>query len=160
MLPYSPPDDLNDIGPAGKAIALRFNFQNCITGQNLWADAVQAYLASISWADSQIGRLLAALQASPHATNTTIVLWSDHGFHVGEKFHWMKEALWEHATRVPFLVSQPGQTAGTSVDACVSLQDMVPTLLDYTGVAPAYPMAAAVCGRWSITRPPPGLPPS
>jgi arylsulfatase A-like enzyme len=119
---------------------LKFNFHNCITRQGLWADAVQAYLASISWTDSQLGRLIAALDASPHADNTIVVLWSDHGFHLGEKFHWHKLALWERATRVPLLVRSAGQTAGTSIGACVSLRDLAPTLLAACGVTPAYPM--------------------
>jgi arylsulfatase A-like enzyme len=139
-LPPAPPDDLNDLGPAGRAAALKFNFHNCITRQGLWADAVQAYLASISWTDSQLGRLIAALDASPHADNTIVVLWSDHGFHLGEKFHWHKLALWERATRVPLLVRSAGQTAGTSIGACVSLRDLAPTLLAACGVTPAYPM--------------------
>lgn len=140
ILPAGPADDLNDLGPAGKAIALKFNFHQCITSQNLWADAVQGYLASISWVDTQVARLLAALDSSPHAANTLVVLWSDHGFHLGEKFHWHKLALWERCTRVPFLVRQPGQKARVDVDACVSLRDMTPTLLDYCGVSPAYAM--------------------
>ncbi|GAA0743946.1 sulfatase [Ideonella azotifigens] len=139
-LPEAPADDLDDLGPAGRAIALQWNFHQCITKQNLWADAVQAYLASISWVDEQIGRLIAALDASPHANNTMVVLWSDHGFHLGEKFHWHKEALWERSTHVPFLMRRPGQATSVRQRACVSLRDMVPTLLDYCRAAPAYPM--------------------
>lgn len=140
ILPNPPADDLDDLGPAGRALALKFNFHDCITRQNLWADAVQAYLASISWVDEQVGRLIAALEASPHAATTNVVLWSDHGFHLGEKFHWHKQALWERSTRVPFLFKPATQSTGTSVSACISLRDMVPTLLDYAGVSPAYPM--------------------
>ena len=139
-LPRPPDDDLSDLGPAGRALALKFNFHDCITRQDLWADAVQAYLASISWVDYQVGRLMAALAASPHAANTTVVLWGDHGFHLGEKFHWHKQALWERSTRVPFLIRAPGQTAGQRVGACVSLRDMVPTLLDYAQAPAAYPL--------------------
>jgi arylsulfatase A-like enzyme len=140
QLPPAPPDDLDDLGPAGKATALAFNFHQCITGQNLWADAVQAYLASISWVDTQLARLIAALDASAYADNTIVVLWSDHGFHLGEKFHWHKLALWERCTRVPMLIRTPGQVAGQTVEACVSLRDLTPTLLDYCSVSPAYAM--------------------
>ena len=140
VLPQAPPDDLDDLGPAGRELALMWNFHDCITRQNLWADAVQAYLASISWVDSQVARLIAALDASPYAANTTVVLWSDHGFHLGEKFHWHKQALWEHSTRVPFLIRRPAQTASVRQSACVSLVDMTPTILDYCGASPAYPM--------------------
>lgn len=139
-IPNPPADDLDDLGPAGQALALKFGFHDCITRQNLWADAVQAYLASISWVDTQVARLVAALDASAHAANTVVVLWSDHGFHLGEKFHWHKQALWERSTRVPFLIRSPGQAAGVRESACVSLRDMAPTLLDFAGVTPAYPM--------------------
>lgn len=139
-IPQPPDDDLNDLGPTGKAIAERWDFHNCITRQGLWADAVQAYLASISWVDSQVGRLINALNNSPHANNTMIVLWSDNGFHLGQKFHWMKQALWEESTRVPFLISLPKQTSSVRQSACVSLRDMTPTILDYCQVAPSYPM--------------------
>jgi arylsulfatase A-like enzyme len=126
VLPPAPPDDLDDLGAAGKAIALQFNFHKCITDQNLWADAVQAYLASISWVDSQLARLIAALDASAYADNTIVVLWSDHGFHLGEKFHWHKLALWERSTRVPLLVRQPGQSRRADVQSLVSLRDVTP----------------------------------
>jgi arylsulfatase A-like enzyme len=140
QLPPAPPDDLDDLGPAGKAIALQYNFHQCITGQNLWADAVQAYLASISWADTQLARLIAALDASAYKDNTIVVVWSDHGFHLGEKFHWHKLALWERATRVPLLIRLPGQAARADVDALVSLRDLAPTLLERCNVTPAYAM--------------------
>ena len=140
VVPNVPDDELADIGATGTAIALKFNFHRCITGQSLWADAVRGYLASISWVDSQIGRLIAALEASPHAANTMVVLWSDHGFHLGEKFHWHKEALWERATRVPCLVRQPGQASGVRQTACVSLRDLAPTILAAAGVTPDYSM--------------------
>lgn len=139
-LPPAPSDDLDDLGTAGKATALTFNFHKCITDQNLWADAVQAYLASISWTDSQLSRLLAALDASAYADNTIVVLWSDHGFHLGEKFHWHKLALWERATRVPMLIRMPGQKLRSDINAPVSLQDLAPTLLEKCGVASAYAM--------------------
>jgi arylsulfatase A-like enzyme len=83
---------------------------------------------------------MAALDASPHAKNTLVVLWSDHGFHLGEKFHWHKETLWERATRVPCLIRSPGQTEGVRQSNCVSLKDLAPTILAACGVASDYPM--------------------
>lgn len=141
QLPVQYSDDLDDIPPSGKALALTFNFQNCITKQNLWASAVQGFLASISFVDDQIGALLDSLAASEHANNTLVVLWSDNGFHLGEKFHWHKLTLWEQATRVPLVVRLPGQTQGSVVDAPVSLIDLMPTILDYTGIAAPYALA-------------------
>lgn len=138
-LPPAPPDDLDDLPPAGREVALRFNFHDCITTQGLWRSAVRGYLASISHVDAQVGRLLDALEVSHHAANTSVVLCSDHGWHLGEKFHWHKLALWERATRVPLLVQRPGQSTGAHIDAPVSLLDLVPTVLDlHGGVTPPY----------------------
>jgi len=141
QVPVVPADDLADIPPVGQQIALFQNAQGCITGQGLWAQAVQYYLASIAFVDTQVGRLLDALDASPHAANTIVVLWSDNGFHLGQKFHWHKQALWEQTTRVPLLIRSPGQTAGTRVDSAVSLIDTMPTLLEMTGVPAPYALA-------------------
>jgi arylsulfatase A-like enzyme len=140
IVPKVPMDDLDDVGPQAKAVALKWNFHQCIVGQSLWSEAVRGYLAAIAWADAQLGRLMDAFEKSPHAANTVVVLWSDHGFHLGEKFHWHKQALWEHTTRVPFLMRLPGQTTGHRQTSCVSLTDMAPTLLELAGVAPDYPM--------------------
>lgn len=140
VLPEAPTDDLNDLGPAGRETALKWNFHNCLISQNLWADAVQAYLACITWADTQVGRLLSALEASRHADKTVVVLWSDHGFHLGEKFHWHKMALWEHATRVPCLIRTPGQVTGQRVTSCISLRDLAPTLLELAQAQSDYAM--------------------
>lgn len=140
VVPQVPADDLADIGPVGQSYALKFNFHQCITGQSLWSDAVRAYLASISWVDEQVGRLLAALDDSPHAAHTLVVLWSDNAFHLGEKFHWHKQTLWERSTRVPFLIRLPGQTGSVRQSHCVSLRDLAPTVLDACHVTGDYPM--------------------
>ena len=77
-----------------------------------WKEAVQGYLAAISYCDAMIGRLLDAFDRSAYRDNTIIVLWGDHGWHLGEKEHWRKFALWEEATRAPYLgrprAHQPG----------------------------------------------------
>lgn len=140
IVPNVPADDLADVGAIGTSYALKHNFYQCIIGQSLWADAVRGYLASISWVDEQIGRLVSALDASAHAKNTMVVLWSDHGFHLGEKFHWQKLALWEHATRVPCLIRMPNQSIGVRHTACVSLADLAPTILAQCGVSSDYAM--------------------
>ncbi|MFT6809270.1 MAG: arylsulfatase A-like enzyme [Saprospiraceae bacterium] len=96
----------------------------------MWDDAVQAYLASVTYADAQFGKLLDALDKSAHADNTIIILWSDHGWHLGEKEHWRKATLWEQVTRVPLIVSGPNVKGGTSCTQAVSLLDIYPTLIE------------------------------
>jgi arylsulfatase A-like enzyme len=102
------------------------------------AHYTQAYLASISHTDAMVGQVLAALASSPHAANTDVILWSDHGFHLGEKFYWRKNTLWEQSARVPLLVSSPGNPNYPikDVTAAVSLLDLAPTVLDLAGIAP------------------------
>lgn len=90
----------------------------------------QAYLATVSFADHCVGIVLDALESSPHAENTVVVLWSDHGFHLGEKQHWAKRTLWEESTRVPLLISGPGIKPGGPCQQPASLLDIYPTLID------------------------------
>jgi arylsulfatase A-like enzyme len=100
-----------------------------------WKEAVQAYLAAIAYADDLIGRLLEALDSSPYAANTIIVLWGDHGWHLGEKEHWRKFALWEEATRTPFVWAVPGTTkAGGRCERIVDHMSVYPTLCDLCGI--------------------------
>ncbi|MGB0561990.1 MAG: sulfatase [Spirulinaceae cyanobacterium] len=128
VVPEIRPDDLADIPPAGQALARTANHQQ-ILNADAYTQAVQAYLAAIAYTDAQVGRVLAALDASPHARNTIVVLWSDHGWHLGEKLHWKKFALWEEATRVPLIIALPGQR-GQVCDRAVSLLDLYPTLVE------------------------------
>ena len=100
-----------------------------------WKTAVRHYLASITFADAQIGRVLEALATSDFAHDTIIVLWSDHGWHLGEKGHWHKRTLWEEATRVPLIVVAPNAgKPGQRCAAPVSLIDIFPTLIDLCGL--------------------------
>ncbi|HAD58488.1 MAG TPA: iduronate-2-sulfatase, partial [Planctomycetaceae bacterium] len=73
---------------------------------------VQGYLASIHYADAMLGRVLKALQSGPNAHNTIVVLWSDHGWHLGEKQHWQKFTAWRVCTRVPLMIRVPEGTTG------------------------------------------------
>ncbi|MDF1825573.1 MAG: sulfatase-like hydrolase/transferase [Verrucomicrobiales bacterium] len=92
-------------------------------------ELLQAYYAGISYADAMLGRLLDSYEAHPERDNTALVVWSDHGWHLGEKAHWRKSTLWDQATRVPFFVRVPGITTGGSrCDRPVSLIDIYPTL--------------------------------
>jgi len=102
---------------------------------NQWKPAVQAYLACIRWTDEQVGRLLEAIDQSPHAENTIIMLYSDHGFFLGEKQRWAKQSLWERATHVPFIIDAPNMPNGQRCDQPVELLSIYPTLIDLTGVS-------------------------
>lgn len=131
VLPEVPDDDLADVPPAGVAMARPGGDHRKVVRHNQWRQAVQGYLASIAFADRQVGRLLDALDASGRADRTIVVLWSDHGWHLGEKQHWRKFALWEEATRVPLAFVAPGVTAsGGQCEAPTSLLDVYPTLAD------------------------------
>lgn len=143
-LPEVRPEDLDDMPPLAVELAHnpagmidgKFITQNAMVMQSgLWREHVQAYLAACSHTDAMIGQILEALDASAYANSTAVVLWSDHGYHLGEKLHWRKMALWEHATRVPLLVRAPWRvTAGDSFEAPVSLLDLAPTLTDLAGI--------------------------
>jgi arylsulfatase A-like enzyme len=96
---------------------------------------VRAYLATISYSDAQLGRILDALDASPNRNNTILIVWGDHGWHLGEKHHWRKFALWEEATRVPLFISVPNLSKdGARCDRTVNLMDLYPTLADLSGL--------------------------
>lgn len=95
-----------------------------------WRPLVRAYLASVSFMDSQVGRVLAALKESGREKDTIVVFWSDHGWHLGEKLITGKNTLWERSTRVPLIFAGPGITGGARCAQPAELLDMFPTLLD------------------------------
>lgn len=101
-----------------------------------WRHAVRAYLAANSFVDSLVGMLTDALDKSGAADNTIVVLWSDHGFHLGEKLRWAKRTLWEETTRVPMVIAGPGVATDVACGRPVGLIDVYPTLLDLCGVPP------------------------
>lgn len=98
---------------------------------------VQAYLACISYVDYELGRVLDALESSKYADNTIIVLWSDHGYRLGEKGTFAKHALWETATKAPLMFAAPNLPKGKKVNAPVEMLSIYPTLLELSGL-PAY----------------------
>ncbi len=129
-LPKILDQDLDDVPPMGHQIA-QPGTHNKVIESNNYRKAVQGYLASIAFADAQIGRLIDALDRSPLAKNTIIVLWGDHGWHLGEKQHWRKFTLWEEAARTPLIMVVPGMTQpGTRCNRTVSLLDIYPTLAE------------------------------
>ena len=93
-----------------------------------WKNAVRAYNSCITFTDHQIGRVLDALDSSSYKDNTIIVLFSDHGFHLGEKQMWAKRSLWERSTRVPLIISTPHGLKGVSCSRPVELLSIFPTL--------------------------------
>ena len=98
-----------------------------------WDATIQAYLASIAFVDAQIGRLLNALQENPRGRETIVMLVSDHGWHLGEKKHWCKGAIWEQTTHIPFIVQASGVQSGSVCVEPVSLIDIYPSLVDLAG---------------------------
>lgn len=101
-----------------------------------WKQHVRAYLACISHLDTQTGRVIDALEASPFADDTAIVFLSDHGYHAGDHDTWGKFTLWEEAALTPLIVKLPGQTVGAVSQVPVGLMDIYPTVLDLLGLPP------------------------
>ncbi len=135
-LPPTRDDDLADIPPAGVRMARPEGDHRAILESGHWKEAVQAYLAAISYADAMIGRLLDAFDQSAYRENTVIVFWGDHGWHLGEKQHWRKFALWEEATRAPLIWVAPGVTKpGGVCERTVDFMAIYPTLTDLCGIA-------------------------
>lgn len=142
-LPETRDDDLDDVPPAGIRMARPQGDHRRVLKYNQWKPAVRGYLASIAFVDRQIGRVLDALEDSPHADNTIIVFWTDHGWHLGEKQHWRKFSLWEEATRTPLMFVVPeevstlaaGTQPGSRCDTPVGLIDIYPTLLELCGLS-------------------------
>lgn len=134
-LPLVKDDDLDDVPPIGRKFALSPPDHELVTSRGQWPQAVQGYLAAITYVDEMIGKVLDRLEASGLAESTTVILWGDNGFHLGEKLHWRKFALWEEATRVPLIIRSP-DFAGrhNRVYAPVSLIDLFPTLLELSGI--------------------------
>ena len=130
-LPTINTNDLDDIPEMGKKMAKPETDHAKILKYNQYRQAVQGYLACISYIDDCVGKVITALDNSQYATNTIIVLWSDHGWHLGEKLHWRKFALWEEATKNPMIIIAPGITkSGGRCKAPVNLIDIYPTLID------------------------------
>jgi arylsulfatase A-like enzyme len=128
-------NDLADIPAAGVKIAKPDGDHANVVQHQQWKKAVQGYLACIHFVDDCVGHVIDGLESSPHADNTIVVLWSDHGWHLGEKEHWRKFALWDEATRVQMMWRVPGVTeAGSNSNNAVNLLDIYPTLTELAGI--------------------------
>ncbi len=132
-------DDLADIPPEGVALVWqdgnywdqRYLFDNPYE----WKRAIAHSLAGATYADEQLGRLLAVLDQKGLAGNTIVVIWSDHGFHLGQKQQLQKHTLWEVSTRVPLSIKAPGVAApGSTTTAVINSTDIFPTLVELAGL--------------------------
>ena len=129
-LPMYLKNDLEDARPHG-----RIHWHQWVSQNKQWKHLSRGYLASISYVDHQVGRLLDALDSSSLKENTIIVLWTDHGFHIGEKENWEKFALWDQTTRVPLFIHAPGVSKdGVKTRYPVTLTDLYPTLCELAGL--------------------------
>lgn len=135
QLPKTLKTDLEDVPPAGRKMAKPQGDHATMLRTDNWKYAVQAYLASSTFADAMVGRVLKALEDSSYADKTIVVLWGDHGWHLGEKQHWRKFALWEEATRAPLIMVAPGVTSPNSVcERTVDFMNVYPTLAELCGL--------------------------
>ena len=140
VLPQVIADDLADVPAGGVKMAKPDGDHKAMLESGRWKEAVQGYLAAGAFCDTMIGRLMEAFDKSAYKDNTIVVLWGDHGWHLGEKEHWRKFALWEEATRAPFMWSVPGVTKPNGdCMRTVDFMSIYPTLCDLCGIpAPSY----------------------
>lgn len=136
------PRDLDDVPPLARAMAnepliqgKQSNFELVRAG-GTQAQIVQAYLAATSHSDHMLGQIIKSIDQGPNSEHTDIILWSDHGYHLGEKLHVRKSTLWEESTRVPLIIRSPKTTPGETVSMAVSLIDITPTVIEMTGGDP------------------------
>lgn len=136
QLPEVPRDDRRDVPPFAWNLHWKLPEPRLswLESSGQWRPLVHAYLASVAFMDSQVGRVLTALEASPWATNTVVVVWSDNGWHLGEKGITGKNSLWERSTRVPLVMAGPGISAGGRCVQPVELLDLFPTLAEWCGL--------------------------
>ena len=131
---YAPPmreDDLEDIlTPEGKQKFKPSNDYLWLKQNDLFDEAARAYLAASSYADACLGVIFDALKKSPHYDNTIVMVWGDHGWHLGEKLRYRKAALWTEATRMPLMVRLPGMNRRQDCERVVNMIDFYPTLIE------------------------------
>jgi arylsulfatase A-like enzyme len=142
LLPEYLENDLADMSAVGKDFALKAysagSHKNVIE-HDQWKEAVACYLACVTFVDAQVGRIIEALDKSPYRDNTTIVLWGDNGWHLGEKEHWGKFAGWEESTKIPLILVPPQKIRGdyqkdVECNQPVSLIDLYPTIMEINNI--------------------------
>ena len=110
-------------------------------------EIIEAYRATVSFVDAQVGRVLDRLRETGLDGNTLVVFLSDHGYHLGEHGHWQKQTLFDEATRVPLIIRPPTGVSAGSISAPVELVDLYPTIADYAGVeVPGYVQGLSLRG--------------
>jgi arylsulfatase A-like enzyme len=136
VVPEFGPEDLEDLGPyAREEIVDQLGAFERLEASGQWQAAVQAYQAAMSYADACVGVLLDTIAEQQRDRDTVVVLWSDHGFHLGEMLHLHKFTLWERATHVPLVLQVPGtHDSGSTFDAPVSLDAIGPALAEVCGL--------------------------
>jgi arylsulfatase A-like enzyme len=138
-LPKTISNDLEDISRYGIAITREKHVSpthKWVTENEEWKPLVQSYLACVSFVDEQVGRVIKALDNGDYGNNTYVILFSDHGFHIGEKERHAKRSLWEDGTRVPMIIMGPGIPEGKVSHKPVQLLDIYPTLLELSSLEP------------------------
>ncbi|NJB85412.1 arylsulfatase A-like enzyme [Lewinella marina] len=135
QLPEVIANDLADVPVLGQRMAKQ-EAHEMIIKQGKWKEAMRGYLASLSYADACAGHLLDALENSKYADNTIVVLMGDHGWNLGEKRHWSKNALWEESAKTPLIIFDPARPEPIVTDRVVSLLDLYPTLIGLSGLPP------------------------
>ena len=136
QVPYLKKDDLDDLpdGIRQRMINRRKLHQETLESIDAVKDAVRAYLAAVSYADAMLGRILDALESSNYKDNTIVIMWSDQGYHHGEKGQWGKHTLWRQTSRVPLIFSGGNLPEDKKVSATVGLIDLYPTLIELCGL--------------------------
>ena len=149
ILPETIQNDIDDLPPFGKKLAKEIYIPSSgenynisgdvehtrVLNSNQWKKGVQGYLATINFADKYVGRLLDALDKSNYFENTIVILWGDHGWHLGEKEHWRKHALWEDSTRTPLIMYYPNKIQnGSTISQPISFIDLYPTIVEMCGL--------------------------
>jgi arylsulfatase A-like enzyme len=141
-LPLRRDDDWDDLPSGATSLAASkawfwrgmMDVENAQPGS--YHDFIRSYAACCAFADDQVGRMLDALDESGRADDTIVVLWSDHGFHLGEKDHIEKFVLWERANHIPLIFAGPGIVENARCECPVDMTLLYPTLLEVCGLPP------------------------